>query len=92
MVVVGLVKVFYKINICAMTQYPTAIAGIHPLSGFISRLGVLLWCAAASICFFAAWTLRNSKQGDTFRFLLFFALLTAYLMFDDLFQIILKTS
>lgn len=69
-----------------MTQDATAIAGIHPLSGFLSSLGVLLWCVAASICFFAAWTLRNSKPRDMPWFLLFSALLSAYLLFDDLFQ------
>ena len=70
-----------------MTQDPAAIGGIHPLSGFVSSLGVLLWCATAAICFFTAWTILNSKQGDTFRFLLFSAILTSYLMLDDLFQI-----
>lgn len=69
-----------------MTQDVTALAGVHPLTGFLSSLGVLLWCVAASICFFAAWTLRNSKPGDIFWFLLFSALLSAYFLFDDLFQ------
>ncbi|MBF8275518.1 MAG: hypothetical protein HW390_591 [Candidatus Brocadiaceae bacterium] len=87
MVVVGLVKEFYKISIHTMTQDPASLGGIHPLSGFVSSLGVLLWCAAASICFFAALTILKGKQGDAFRFLLFSAVLTSYLMFDDLFQI-----
>ena len=67
MVVVGGVKKFYKISIHTMTQDPAALGGIHPLSGFVSSLGVLLWCAAASICFFAVWTILNSKQGDILR-------------------------
>lgn len=87
MVVVGLAKEFYKISIHTMTQDPAALGGIHPLSGFVSSLGVLLWCAAAAICFFTAWLILKSKQRDAFRFLLFSAILTSYLMFDDLFQI-----
>lgn len=87
MVVVGLVKQFYKISIHTMTQDPAALGGIHPLSGFVSILGVLLWCAAAAVCFFAAWTILHSKQGDAFRFLLFSAILSSYLMLDDVFQI-----
>lgn len=63
-----------------------ALAGIHPLSGCLSSLGVLLWCAAASISAFAAMTLRHVKPRDTFWFLLVSALLSGYLLFDDLFM------
>ena len=87
MALVGLVKEFYKISIHTMTQDPAALGGIHPLSGFVSSLGVLLWCAAATICFFTAWTTLNTTQRGAFRFLLFSAILTSYLMLDDLFQI-----
>jgi hypothetical protein len=69
-----------------MTRDIAAIAKIHPLSGFLSNLGILLWCAAASICSFAAMTLRKIKPRDIFWFLLSSAVLSAYLMFDDLFQ------
>ena len=55
-------------------------------ANFVSSLGVLLWCAAASICLFAAMTLRNVTPRDTFWFLLSSALLSTYLLFDDLFQ------
>jgi len=54
---------------------------------FISDLGAILWCVAATVCFFAASVLRNSQAKDVYQFLLYSALLTTYLLFDDFFQI-----
>lgn len=54
---------------------------------FISDLGAILWCVAATVCFFAAILLRNNQAKDVYRFLLYSALLTTYLLFDDFFQI-----
>lgn len=83
---IAMVSVLFQVSMPAMTQDVTAIAKIHPLSGILSNLGILLWCAAASICFFTATTLRNVKPRDTFWFLLSSALLSTYLLFDDFFQ------
>jgi tetratricopeptide (TPR) repeat protein len=80
-------NVFFQVGIPSMTQDVAFIAKIHPLVGILSNLGILLWCATASICFFAAITLHNIKQIDTFRFFLFSAVLSTYLLFDDFFQI-----
>ena len=55
--------------------------------GIISDLGIILWCASASVCFFAAITLHNSRPGEKTRFLFYSAFLTAYLLFDDFFQL-----
>lgn len=74
----------FDIKIPVMTADPTATARLHPLTGIISNLGILLWCAAASTCAFAAMALRQN-QHDSRRFLLSSAMLTAYLMLDDLF-------
>lgn len=45
---------------------PVSIAELPPYTGFISNLGTLLWCAAGSICLFAAAVLRplhRSAEG-----------------------------
>lgn len=76
-------NVFFQVNIDAMTRDVTAIANVHPLSGILSNLGVILWCAAASICAFAAIILRDVKPRGLFRFLLSSSLLSAYLLLDD---------
>lgn len=54
---------------------------------FISDLGAILWCVAASVCFFAALLLRENQTKDVYRFLLYSALLTTYLLFDDFFRL-----
>lgn len=76
----------FRIGIPAMTVDPTATAHVHPLTGAISSLGVLGWCATASICVFAAAALRRDAPREERAFLLASALLTSYLMLDDLFQ------
>ena len=69
-----------------LTRDVTIIAKIHPLSGMLSSLGILLWCATASICLFSAVALRSVESSDIYRFLLVSALLSMYLLFDDLFM------
>ena len=49
---VAVVSVLFKVSIPDMTRDVTALANIHPLSGVLSNLGILLWCSTASICFF----------------------------------------
>jgi hypothetical protein len=69
---------------------PTTTAGLHPLIGFVSNLGVLLWAAAASVSFFAASIVRHGNSGDSgdaAGFLVSSGSLSMYLCLDDLFQI-----
>lgn len=77
----------YGITTSAMTEDITWTAGVYPLTGFLSNFGVLLWCATASICAFAAAVLPTTEPRRVFGFLLSSALLSAYLCFDDLFLI-----
>jgi hypothetical protein len=69
-----------------MTRDMAAIGELHPLAGILSNLGVLLWCASAAICLFAALGLRDPGSTAAFRFLLCSAALSAYLLVDDFFM------
>jgi len=44
LVVVVAVNLVNQVNPGNMTRDMAAIAGIHPLSGILSNLGILLWC------------------------------------------------
>jgi len=83
---IAVVSVIYEIPIPKFTRDVASIAQIHPLSGFLSSLGNLLWCATASICLFSAVVLRSVQLSDMYRFLLISASLSIYLLFDDLFM------
>lgn len=85
--VIAVISILYQIPIPTFTRDTTAIAGYHPITGVLSNLGILLWCVAATTCAFAAFILRSVKSRDNYLYLLFSSLLTAYLMFDDLFLI-----
>lgn len=76
----------FRVDISTMMADRTASAHIHPLTGAVSSLGILGWCATASICFFAAAAMRRDAPRESRAFLLASALLTSYLMIDDLFQ------
>lgn len=77
--------VLFEVNMDVMTRDVAATANLHPLTGVLSNLGVVLWGAAASISAFAAMTLRHARPRKTFWFLLCSALLSAYLLLDDFF-------
>lgn len=58
----------------------------HVYFGFFSNLGVLLWCSAASVCFFASMLLTQRKADNRkILFMVSAGLLTGLLLFDDLF-------
>jgi len=68
-------------------QLDTDLRRLTEDGSFISDLGAILWCVAATVCVFAATLLRNNQAKDVYQFLLYSALLTTYLLFDDFFQI-----
>jgi hypothetical protein len=70
-----------------MTRDMATIGELHPLAGILSNLGVLLWCASAAVCLFAALGLRAPRSTAAFRFLLCSAALSAYLLIDDFFMV-----
>ena len=87
LLVVVAASLFLQVRMPNMTRDVTAIANIHPLSGVLSNLGVLLWCTAAAVCGFASFFLRHAQPRSPSRFLLSSSLLSVYLMLDDLFQL-----
>jgi len=54
---------------------------------FISYLCIILWSVTSTVCFFAAALLSNKKQKKTHQFLVYSALLSTYLLFDDFFEL-----
>ena len=83
---IALVSIILDINLGLLTRDIAAIAKINPLSGILSNFGIILWCSAATVCFFAAIVIRNTESNDWFWFLFCSGLLSAYLLFDDFFQ------
>lgn len=83
--VVGL-KWWAQISVRHLMQDPTAVMKVPIYTGFISNLGVLLWCATAAICLLSATILPKIPRYQKLRaFFLFSGLLTTTLVFDDLF-------
>lgn len=74
----------YSIPISFFTRDPAAIFKSHPFVGIISNIGILFWCATASICFFSFFIIAKQKRKETAWFLLFSGLLTTVLLLDDL--------
>ena len=83
---ISVLRLVFDVPLFTMTGDVNAIARIHPLAGFLSSLGALVWCVTASVCLFAATILRRTELRSTFWFLLSSGLLSAYLLLDDLFQ------
>ena len=68
------------------TRDPAYLGEMSPLSGFISNLGVLSWCAGAVVCFVGWGVLARQKiQPKLALFYLLAGLFTVLLMLDDLF-------
>lgn len=75
------------IDIPRFTRDPLASLHVHPLTGVISELGVLMWWSGASVWGFSALVLQLQGEAQEARMLVHAALLSAYLAIDDQFQI-----
>ncbi|MEX2575007.1 MAG: hypothetical protein WD317_11945 [Balneolaceae bacterium] len=69
------------------TAEPAVIYNAHPFLGLASNIGVLMWCAAAAICFFTYASSENRYSGKESLFFFCSALLTTLLLFDDFFML-----
>jgi len=69
------------------THLGTDMHALTTDGSFISDLGAILWCVAATVCFYTALISRNHQTKEVRQFLLYSATLTAYLLFDDFFRI-----
>jgi hypothetical protein len=86
-IVIGFVQFFaiYKnIPLENLTQDTVTVLNGAPYIGLLSNLGILVWCAAAAICFFTAYILREYTVEDA-KFFVSAGLLTTFVMLDDLF-------
>ncbi len=86
LIAVAAVGFLFDFDIGKLLHDPAAVAGMNPLTGMVSNLGVLLWAAAAFVCLFSAVLLRRRGAHEAFAFTLCAGLLSSYLMFDDLFM------
>ena len=87
LVLVALASYISGVPVSKFTGDPALVMGAHPLVGVVLHIGVLLWCATATICFFSAVLIRrNSKMRELYLFLLVSGLFTTLLLFDDLFM------
>ena len=86
LVVLAAISEMYAVPMADITRDMAQIGGIHPLSGILSNLGIILWCATAATCLFSALVLR-SGPSDAYYFLLSSAGLSAALLIDDFFAV-----
>jgi len=85
--VAALVSAYHGVPIAFVLRDPLATLKAHPLTGVLSNVGVLAWCAAAAICFYTRTILRHEDGTDEMRSFLFWSgLISSVLLLDDFFQ------
>ena len=83
-----MVSLYTDTTLAEFTRDPAYSTGAHPLLGVVSNIGVLCWCAAATMCFMGTALLHRQGSDSPLRpFLLSAGLLTAALLLDDLFML-----
>lgn len=82
----ALVASMKQIPVAHFVRDSVAVTGAPFYVGAISNIGILLWCAVATMCFLTSTLLRRAHASPgKGRFLLSAGLLTSVLMLDDLF-------
>ncbi len=86
--IIGIISYQADIPVKKFTQDPVVTNGGHPMTGFLSNLGVIIWSATVAICFFTYFVLSKRKKKSAFTsFFLFAGIVTTVLLLDDLFLI-----
>jgi len=79
---------FKEIPPTVFTEDPAGMTDAYPWIGLVSYVGILVWFAGASICFFTAAVLSEIKHDkELIRFLLAGGIMTTLLTLDDLFML-----
>lgn len=73
-----------QVPVPMMTRDIAGVVNVHPLTGFLSALGVIMWFSAAAIWLFTSVVMH--ARGEDVRFHLYSSCLTGYLGFDDQFE------
>ena len=74
----------YGISLISFTRDVTTLGDLPFYAGLISTIGIFLWGVAAAICFFSAMVFIKFGDKELFRFFTMAALISIYLMLDDL--------
>jgi hypothetical protein len=83
---VGVVGSTTDVSVAQLTRDTASLAEVPLYTGAVSNLGILLWCAAAAVCFLTALVLSTrGGLSEAAGFLLGAGLLTTALLLDDAF-------
>ena len=83
---VAFLSLKFDIPVPFFTRDPLSIVEAPFYFGFLSNMGILLWCSCAAICFFSFGLLRrNTTNREITSFCLSSAVVTSFLLMDDLF-------
>ncbi|HEY3345982.1 MAG TPA: hypothetical protein VGK71_00010 [Nitrospirota bacterium] len=83
----ALSAVYFRIPVGSLTRDMATLADIHPLTGALSNVGILLWCATAAVSLFTAAVIWERAEPRQVQFLVGFSCLTLVLLFDDFFML-----
>ena len=92
-IIIGIGYFIYNIPVGDFTREPNVTLDGAVYIGAISNLGICLWTAAATVCFFGFTYLNRYGPASSFRmFLLHAGIFTSLLLFDDLFHLRYRRS
>lgn len=86
-----LLAIFISLNkdiaLDMFTKDPNAQFNAPFYIGFFSNIGIMIWSASFTICFYGAWSIPLRKNVKGQQFLIVSGLITLLMTLDDLFQL-----
>ncbi len=83
--IVAALSLYAGVPVGFLTRDRAGLLGVHPVTGLLSNLGILVWSSCAFVALFSAIVLRKRDLEVVSRFLLSAGVLTLVLLFDDFF-------
>lgn len=86
LMLVFLFKKIFQMELRSLLVDIAVVGKVSPISGFLSNLGMLLWCTTAAISMFTAILVYRIVNFRKFMFFLYGSLFTISLLLDDLYM------
>ncbi|MBI5965597.1 MAG: hypothetical protein HY863_19130 [Chloroflexi bacterium] len=80
-------KLRFDIDTGDLTRDSNSVAHQPIYIGLVSNLGILFWCASATISLFTGWAGRSKGASSVESFLIYSGILSSALLLDDLLQL-----
>lgn len=84
---IAVISHYFNISVSFFTSDPMAIAERHPLTGFVSNIGAVIWSFSLAVSIFTYVLLKTNEARNNLNFILLGGIISLIMLLDDFFML-----